>query len=101
MELILVRHGQPAWTTPDGKGRNDPGLTELGHAQAKEAAARRSGSVGSVIEEALVLLLADIEAPREMRPLPVFPGGPRPGVDINSNAAMWALLEEEEQDALP
>lgn len=40
MELILVRHGQPAWTTPDGKGRNDPGLTELGHAQAKEAAAR-------------------------------------------------------------
>jgi probable phosphoglycerate mutase len=40
MELILVRHGQPAWVTPEGKGRNDPGLTELGHAQAKEAAAR-------------------------------------------------------------
>jgi probable phosphoglycerate mutase len=40
MELILVRHGQPAWVTPDGRGRNDPGLTELGHAQAKEAAAR-------------------------------------------------------------
>ncbi|WP_421121037.1 histidine phosphatase family protein [Aquihabitans daechungensis] len=40
MELILVRHGQPAWVTPDGKGRNDPGLTDLGHAQAKEAAAR-------------------------------------------------------------
>ncbi len=40
MELILVRHGQPAWVTPDGKGRNDPGLTELGHAQAREAAAR-------------------------------------------------------------
>lgn len=40
MELILVRHGQPAWTTPDGKGRNDPGLTDLGHAQAKQAADR-------------------------------------------------------------
>ncbi|MCU1369438.1 MAG: Alpha-ribazole-5-phosphate phosphatase [Ilumatobacteraceae bacterium] len=40
MELILVRHGQPAWTTPDGKGRNDPGLTALGHDQAKRAAAR-------------------------------------------------------------
>jgi len=40
MELILVRHGQPAWTTPDGKGRNDPGLTDLGHRQAKRAASR-------------------------------------------------------------
>ena len=40
MELILVRHGQPAWTTPDGKGRNDPGLTDLGHAQAAAAAVR-------------------------------------------------------------
>ena len=40
MELILVRHGQPAWTTPDGKGRNDPGLTDLGHDQAKRAADR-------------------------------------------------------------
>ncbi len=40
MELILVRHGQPAWVTPEGKGRNDPGLTDLGHAQAKRAADR-------------------------------------------------------------
>ncbi|WP_426574093.1 histidine phosphatase family protein [Aquihabitans sp. McL0605] len=40
MELILVRHGQPAWTTPEGMGRNDPGLTDLGHAQAKRAADR-------------------------------------------------------------
>lgn len=40
MELILVRHGQPAWATPEGLGRNDPGLTALGHAQAKAAAAR-------------------------------------------------------------
>jgi probable phosphoglycerate mutase len=40
MELILVRHGQPAWTTPDGRGRNDPGLTELGAAQAERAGTR-------------------------------------------------------------
>jgi len=40
MELILVRHGQPAWSTPDGRGRNDPGLTDLGHAQAAEVARR-------------------------------------------------------------
>lgn len=40
MELILVRHGQPAWSTPEGLGRNDPDLTELGHAQAARVAAR-------------------------------------------------------------
>ena len=40
MELILVRHGQPAWSTPDRRNRNDPPLTELGHAQAARAAAR-------------------------------------------------------------
>jgi broad specificity phosphatase PhoE len=40
VELILVRHGQPAWSTPDGRGRNDPGLTDLGHAQAKLVATR-------------------------------------------------------------
>jgi len=39
MELILVRHGQPAWT--DGvRSYNDPGLTDLGHAQARAVADR-------------------------------------------------------------
>lgn len=42
MELILVRHGQPAWTTPTGLGRNDPMLTARGHAQAAMAAQRLS-----------------------------------------------------------
>jgi len=40
MELILVRHGQPAWSDPHGRGRNDPDLTELGHQQARRAARR-------------------------------------------------------------
>jgi broad specificity phosphatase PhoE len=40
MELILVRHGEPAWSSPDGLGRNDPGLTPRGHEQAKAMAAR-------------------------------------------------------------
>jgi len=40
VELILVRHGQPAWVTPEGLGRNDPGLTELGRGQARRAADR-------------------------------------------------------------
>ena len=35
MELMLVRHGEPAWVSPDGKNRNDPPLTERGHQQAK------------------------------------------------------------------
>ena len=40
MELILVRHGEPAWVTPEGLGRNDPELTPRGHAQAAAVAAR-------------------------------------------------------------
>ena len=40
MELILVRHGQPEWTTEDGRARNDPPLTNLGQAQAQQMAAR-------------------------------------------------------------
>lgn len=39
MELILVRHGQPAWVT-DGINTNNPGLTPRGRLQA-EAVARR------------------------------------------------------------
>ncbi|HRE03709.1 MAG TPA: histidine phosphatase family protein [Ilumatobacteraceae bacterium] len=44
MELILVRHGQPAWSDPDGFGRNDPELTELGRRQAELAARRLANS---------------------------------------------------------
>lgn len=39
MEIILVRHGEPAWT-PDNKVDNNPELTARGHAQA-EALTRR------------------------------------------------------------
>ena len=34
MEILFVRHGEPAWM-PDGFARNDPGLTELGRRQAE------------------------------------------------------------------
>lgn len=40
MELILVRHGEPAWVTPEGRNRNDPELTDRGHDQARRVAAR-------------------------------------------------------------
>src|ERR1700754_3376856 len=39
VELILVRHGEPLWVV-DGKNRNDPELTERGHAQAARVATR-------------------------------------------------------------
>lgn len=38
MELILVRHAQPAWRSSNGKATNDPALTELGEAQAIQLA---------------------------------------------------------------
>ncbi len=37
MRLTLIRHGQPQWTV-DGKGQNDPALSELGLAQAASLA---------------------------------------------------------------
>lgn len=39
MDLYLIRHGQPDWT-PERKARNDPELTDLGHAQASRVAER-------------------------------------------------------------
>lgn len=55
MELILVRHGQPAWAV-DGTAQWDPGLTELGTSQALRAAdrlaARDSGPVELVVSTA-------------------------------------------------
>lgn len=40
MELILVRHGEPAWVDDEERSRNDPGLTRRGHAQARAVARR-------------------------------------------------------------
>lgn len=34
MQLTLIRHGQPQWTV-DGKGQNDPRLSDLGVSQAE------------------------------------------------------------------
>ncbi len=39
MEFLFLRHGQPAW----GERTPDPGLTELGHTQARRAATRLVG----------------------------------------------------------
>ena len=39
MELLFIRHGQPAWSV-DGISQTDPHLTDLGKRQAELAAAR-------------------------------------------------------------
>lgn len=39
MELIFLRHGEPAWSV-DGYSRSDPFLTDRGHEQARLAAER-------------------------------------------------------------
>ncbi len=38
MELVLIRHGQPAWADDHGTSTNDPGLTPLGARQAAKLA---------------------------------------------------------------
>ena len=43
MEIVLIRHGQPAWMLNDEYTRN-PGLTELGVIQAKKSADQFSKS---------------------------------------------------------
>lgn len=42
MELLLVRHGQPAWSV-DGLSRDDPDLTDVGREQAARLANRLRG----------------------------------------------------------
>jgi len=51
MEIILVRHGEPAWVE-DGRTVHDPGLTPLGVAQARAVASRLAALDG--IDEILV-----------------------------------------------
>lgn len=48
MELLLVRHAQPAWRATTGLATNDPSLTPLGREQARLLAARlgRDGAAG-------------------------------------------------------
>jgi len=39
VELLLIRHGEPAWSE-NGRGVDDPGLTDRGHTQARLMAGR-------------------------------------------------------------
>jgi probable phosphoglycerate mutase len=47
MELILVRHAEPAWIIADERTTNDPGITERGRRQAAAVARRLTEGHGS------------------------------------------------------
>lgn len=53
MEIILVRHGEPAWT-PNQRVDNDPELTDRGHAQAAALARRDWGEIDELWVSPLV-----------------------------------------------
>lgn len=65
-------------------------------AAAKRRARERGQSLGSLIEDALRRELATVHD-RGTRPVvPVFDGGtgPRPGLDLSSNRALYEVLDE-------
>jgi hypothetical protein len=80
-----------------GRVRTTVTISDALYAQAKIQAARQGGSVGSVFEAALQAYLDRSRqlAAAELPDLPVFSGGAvRAGVDLNSGAALRALLDE-------
>lgn len=65
-------------------------------AAAKLRARERGVTLGALIEDALRRELAERDSPPPRLDLPVFRGGsgPRPGVDLTSNRALYELLDE-------
>jgi hypothetical protein len=70
--------------------------------QAKERAARSHRTVSEVIEDAMREAFARRRSAdrRRVIDLPTSPGGPRPGVDLDNNAALRDLVDEEPGAAL-
>ncbi|HYT09524.1 MAG TPA: DUF6364 family protein [Mycobacteriales bacterium] len=69
--------------------------------QAKERAARSHKTVSEVVEDAMREAFARRATAGGRIPiadLPTSPGGPRPGVDLNNNAALSDLLDEEDDE---
>jgi len=68
--------------------------------RAKRKAAQNGRTLTSLIEEGLTLILANSEKPgRRLRvelPVSTRSGGLLPGVDINNNAALLDLMDEDE-----
>ncbi len=47
--LILIRHGEPAWASPEGVATNDPALSERGRRQAEAVGARLAADPPDVL----------------------------------------------------
>lgn len=54
MEIVLIRHAQPAWTDAHGAAVNDPGLTDRGHRQSARVADRLAAQAWDGPTELLV-----------------------------------------------
>lgn len=61
---------------------------------AKAHAALTGQTVGSVIEDALRLLLSTAPAESAPMDLPVFDARPRPGIDLADGSALLDVLDE-------
>jgi len=63
-------------------------------AAAKQRAAETGRTLTAVIEDALRQALGRAEPPpSSVAPLPVVPGGTRPGVDLDDSAGLLELME--------
>lgn len=65
--------------------------------RARRRAKSRGITLGQIVERALRRELATASMPADAPPVPVFTGGsgPRPGVDLTSNRALYELLDDE------
>ena len=62
MEIVLVRHAQPDWE-PGGRAVDDPGLTDLGHAQAARVAEALAGEQFDAIHVSPLTRVVETAAP--------------------------------------
>jgi probable phosphoglycerate mutase len=96
MELIFIRHGQPAWSV-DGLSQVDPELTPLGHEQAQRMAARLTADGRGFAE---IIVSPAIRAQQTAAPLAELTGLEPVTIDDITEIRMpdWTgKLEEEVQ----
>lgn len=73
-------------------------IDDVTYRETKSAAARLGMSVGSVVESALRDYLARLNAPADdLPPLVSFPGGPRPGIDVDRTSALLDALDADDR----
>lgn len=96
MELVFIRHGQPAWSV-DGLSQVDPALTDLGHQQAERVAERLAADDTEITE---IIVSPAIRAQQTAAPLVAATGIAPTTIDDIAEIRMpdWTgTLEEEVQ----